>query len=201
MKRSMVFVFLCYMLSLIGCSIRVETEETFPIERRGFIRNVREIVKGNMKLRSRPIRQGENFSAFLAGTPSFPYKNEPKLIVLLPSGCMIDFDDNPVRTLLSVKESQTADFPFFDIGGGNMDKLYAQWPTGTQYVQIDGCNFYFKDDKVISFLVHNKGYDGNNQQILIKRKGTFAFFEFPLTQSQVISLIGRPDKITEYLEE
>jgi len=201
MKQNVFLLFMCCVLLLVGCSVDVDVTDVFPVERRGVIRNVREVIKGNLKLQSRPINKGKNFSVFLAGTPSSPYKNEPKLIVLLPSGCMIDFDDNPVKSLLCVKESRAPDFCFLDIGGEEMDSLYAEWPHGTQYVQIDNCSFYFRGDKVVSFLLHNNGYNGKEQQILIKRKGASSFFEFPLTQDQVISLIGRPDKIIEYLSE
>lgn len=200
-----IFVVACLIL-FTGCretvptgSVTIEKESSFF----GY-RNVREYLKANIRFRCRPIKRGNNYSSLLVGCPASPYTGTPAMRLRLPDGTVVDTGDLDIRVLMAKDpspENMTGKV-FYDTGGPSMD-LYGPWPDGTQHLQINSWNFYLHDNRLISFRVYyrTERWRYHGEIPAIGKSGEKTLFPFPMTQEQVIHVLGKPDRIREYLEE
>ena len=218
------FALLC--LCIVGCSREsktglIEVEKTNTLFG---IRNVRDYLKGNVRFRSKPIENGNNYSYLLVGCPAKPYAGIPAVRVNLPDGTILNLAETNIVQMLKQKTNSRIDLTgtvFYDIGSPSMD-LYGKWPAETLELQFENRSFWVHDDQLIAFRVVYNDYAkdkvcdtvtqmGGSKSVIrrtnigsvptIGKSDEEKTYVFPLTQEEVIHVFGLPDKITESFQE
>lgn len=196
---------LAMLSSIVSCSRGIPNgdDQVVHIDRKDLFANVRIYTKGNITLRSRPIRKGRNYSLLIVGSPDRPYAGVPAILARLPHGDVVNLANIPPRVLMDSASSVS------DVGGdwcheinvGQLADPNARWPHNTLRVQFEYWLFFVKDESILSFRADSRGWNQGGQVPSFGTPDNNELFEFPLKQEQVIKVFGKPDKIREYLEE
>ena len=173
------------------------------ISKEGFFRNVREYKKRNVTFRSRPIKNGHNYSHLIVGSPRNPYAGEPAIKVRLPNGEVINLAQVSISNLITMASSarDCGGNYCHDITVANLDEPVARWPRGTLRVQYEFWLFFIKDATILAFTACDYGWNGGGRLPAIGNPTDGKLYTFPLMQDQVIKVFGDPDSIREFLEE
>lgn len=163
--------------------------------------NVREYVRGNVSFAARPIEKGNNFRILRIGTPKNPYANVPALKLKFPDGTVLDTSKlNLARLKAMASSDELAREPFYD----QKTKSYDKWPDGSRRLTIGPWVFILHQDQIVFLSVY---YRQDNQWQWsgyipsIGISGTEEMSKFPLNQTEVFSIFGKPDVVREFLQE
>lgn len=208
MKRLGIFPgsFLAILVFMASCLKETtdDQEQGVPIVRDSLFCNVREYTKGNITFSSRPIKRGCNYSYLIVGTPNNPYAGSPAVLVRLPDGDVVNLAETPIR-VLRTKASSASDVGgkfCHDIAAGNQVDSNTRWPENTIRLQSEYWLFFVKNERILAFSATQWGWWNEGGKVpAIGNPEDGKLFEFPLTQEQVIKVLGYPDKIREYLQE
>jgi len=91
--------------------------------------------------------------------------------------------------------------PYFDFSYNSTFAPYGtRWPGGTRELQDLWRSFFICSNKIIAIQIHWNATDkwGKSE---IGNPTTGEMYAFPLRETTVISLFGKPDRIAEYLRE
>jgi len=212
MKCVLVFLFVGLLLVFVATLWFRNAQVVDDIEKGSSFfgyRNVRDYVKQNIRFECRPIKDGSHFAFLLVGCPSMPYTGDPALLIRLPDGTVVNTATIDVGNLKAKAKSITdlTGARFCDIGTPSMDlDENAKWPDGAQELQIYGCLFRVHSNRLIGFEIFyhdlkEEPYERINYGTIpaISRPGEVTMYQFPLKQSEVIRIFGKPDRIIDYL--
>lgn len=163
--------------------------------------NVREYVRGNVSFAARPIEKGNNYRILRIGTPKNPYANVPALRLRFPDGTVLDTSTiDLVRLRAMASSDELAREPLYN----RNTKRYDKWPNGSRRLTIGPWVFILHQDQIVFFSVY---YRQDNQWQWsgyipsIGISGTEEMSAFPLKQTEVLRIFGKPDVIRESLQE
>jgi len=181
----------------------VNSEESIKVNvvKESFFCNVREYERGNVSVSARPIEKGNNYRILRIGTPRNPYANIPALRLKFPDGTVFDTRTiDLVRLKAMASSSEPAREPLYDRNA----KKYNKWPDGARRLTIGPWVFILHQDQIVFLSVY---YRQDNQWQWsgyipsIGIPGTDEMSEFPLKQTEVLRIFGKPDVIREFLQE
>ena len=215
-------VTLACLIGIVGCSKAPPADRTV-IKREDTLfgyANLRAYLNGNIKFTCRPINNGNNYRSLYVGHPSQPYTGKPAIRINLPDGSLLDLSASNVVQVLKQKRRGGSDCSgtwFCDIAGPYR-ALHEKWPFDTLELQFENRSFWVQGDRLLAFWVYFRDYEkeviydttthADGQKTVERRKNDGAIpnigksdeaqvYAFPLTQDQVIHVLGHPDKIVE----
>ena len=165
--------------------------------------NVRQYTYGNMWISSE-ISHFDRYAGLQIGNPLTPYDGKRHLLVKMSNGSVIDLARISVDELKrkcggSKEDCSGRHYCGYD--GPPILPNETKWPAGTMELFDAGCtrNFFVTSGKIIEVQISWNRYD-NQAKPEIGDPNTGKMYSFPLSESDLMALFGKPDQIIDFAE-
>lgn len=163
--------------------------------------NERQYERGNVRLQT-AMWQDDQYVTLSMGSPTMPYNGSPPLLIRMSDGTIINTATSDVSTIESkcAGRSDMSGLPFHDFCYSESAPYGTRWPNGSTRLQDAWRVFHVCSNRIIFIQIYWNDTDkwGKSE---IGNPSTGEMYAFPLREATVVSLFGKPDRITEYLRE
>ena len=123
------------------------------------------------------------------GTPSNPYKGIPALRIRSKEGAEFRTDQITATNVLSIENIQNT--PLW--AWSTSSPPFEPWPLGTEKYETGSAMFFIASNRIVQIMLVHSG----QFQVV----GDENWHSLPCTENDIMSVLGKPDKIYEWFRE